>query len=170
MNRIVDKDIMDCPYCARELHFEDNGLKIRNCYHCFHDVTIATTRKGFKTLHKTGQSQNARNNKIDKVLYRDVIYTITDAELLKFNFMEEKISFEDFFEKSAHKEYIGLREIIVKKAYYIGITPTEIMNFFRANGSKLNLSSITNILRKNGNKIENERNGGYIQLFSSELD
>lgn len=170
MNRIIEKDRFDCPYCQREVKIKIDGIRQKTCNHCFHELRITYTSKGYMTLQKTRQNASNRRFKIDRVMYKDVIYTITDAELLKYNFFTEKITFEDFFETCHKKEFSGIRDVIVYKSHILGIPNVDIMEFFRQNGAKLNSTTITYIIKNYNHETKYQRIRNNIQRFSSELE
>ena len=170
MNRIIEKDRFICPYCQREVKVKIDGIRQKTCNHCFHETRITITRKGFMTLQKTRQNCNNRKFKIDRTLYKDVIYTITDAELLKYNFFTEKITFEEFFESCHKKEFSGIRDVIVYKAYILGLPSVDIMEFFRQNGAKLNSTTITTIIKNYHYETKYQRIRNNLQRIPSQLE
>lgn len=157
MNRIINSDRFICPYCDRIVKVKLDGNRQVTCNNCFHETRLTKTAKGFLTLQKTRQNQNNRNFKIDRTIYSDVIYTITDAELLKHNFLTERITFEDFFEQCHKKEFLKIKSNIVFKSYVIGIPSTDIMKFFNDNGSKLSLNTINHIVTNYNYESKNQR-------------
>lgn len=164
------KDIYaECPYCFRETKVTHLDKKVNTCSNCFHFSGVFKTAKGKYVLHKKQNDYLSRAKRIDKTLYRDVIYTITDAEILKFNFLEEKVTFEDFFDNCNKSCYVPIRNTIIAKAHYLGISQSDIVEYFHENGAKLSISNISKIIKKYEDNTENEPTGSDIQLFSSEL-
>lgn len=166
MSKNIDTNKFICCYCHKNVKTENLNSYQVTCNHCFHDLRIYESKNGFKVLQKTRQDKNNRNYKIDKALYKDIIYTITDAELLKFNFIENKLHFEDFFEVCHKKQFSVIRNTIIYKAYILGLPNVEILNFFKENGAKISVSIISYIIKTFNYETKNQRIRNNLQRIS----
>lgn len=170
MFRKIDANDFTCPYCKLDVKFNTKNRRHSFCRNCYHEYRIVKSKFGFITLYKTNQGETNRIFRINRNVYRDLIYTISDAEIMKYNFLENKISFEDFFEQSYKKIYWEVRNTIIWKAYQLEIPNTDIIAFFRANGSNLNLSTLLSIINNYDKSNKNKSDGDNIHRFSSELE
>lgn len=170
MFRKIFADDYTCPYCGLDVKFNTKNSRHSFCRNCYHEYRITKNSAGFTALYKTKNAESNRIFRINRNVYKDMIYTISDAEILKYNYLENKISFEDFFEQCYKKIFWETRNKIVWKAYQLEIPVADIISFFRANGSNLNNSVIQTIIENHGKTNKNKSDGGNIHRFSSEFE